>query len=169
MIKNEGARIWVNRIVGFLAGGLLMLAVMSVASVGPVKSENAALKTKLDEAQNGASRLLAEAKTLAEERNYGSAQRTLATLSEKQPGTNEAAEGRKLSAAIDATVKEMDAKWEAASAAVRAEWEAKAGRDLRAKLEDARLLQEKEMTATLGKEWDKVKADVRLAWENPKT
>jgi hypothetical protein len=166
MEKGVGAKVWVNRVVAFLAGGLLVLIVMSAAVVSPAKTENAALKTKLDDVQNGASRLLTEAKTLAEAKNYGSAQRVLLSLLEKQPGSTEAAEGKKLSAAIDATVKEMDSKWEAVSGALRVEWEAKAAKDLRAKTEEARLQQEKDMSATLTAGWDKAKDDVRLAWEN---
>jgi len=168
MIKNDGARTWVNRIVGFLVGGLIVLLVMSVAVVSPVKSQNSALKTQLDEVQFGASRLLAEAKTLIDSKNYSGAQRTLATLLEKQPGSSEAVEGKKLNAAIDAMSKEMDGKWAAAVDAIRAQWQAKAASDLRGKLEEARLQQERDMTETLNKEWDKAKADVRLAWENPK-
>ena len=168
MIKNEGARVWVNRIVAFLVGGLAVLAVMSIVAVAPVKSENAALKTKLDDVQNGAARLLSEAKTLVDNRNYGGAQTALKTLFEKQPGSKEEAEGRKLYAAIDVSVKELDSRWEAAAVAIRADWEAKAAKDLRAKLEDARLQQEKDMADTLSKEWDRAKGDVRVAWENTK-
>jgi len=169
MEKNEGLRLWVNRIVAFLAGGALILIVMSAAAVSPVKSENAALKTQLEEAQYGAAKLLGEARTLAEAKNYGNAQRVLATLFEKHPGTAEAVDGRKLYDAVDLTVKEMDRKWEAASVAVRADWEAKAAKDMRAKLEETRMQQEKDMSATLSAGWNKAKDEVRLAWENPKS
>jgi hypothetical protein len=108
---NERGKIWVNRLLAFVAGGLLVFAIISLAVVTPVRNEKAALAKQLDEVQNGAARLLSEAKGLAESKSYDNALKTLNTLFEKQPGSSEVVEGRKLYTAIEISVKAKEQKW----------------------------------------------------------
>ena len=165
MSKNEGGRIWVNRFLAFVAGGLIVLAVMSLAVVAPVRSEKEALVKQLDEVQNGAARLLAEAKVLAESKSYDNALKTLNTLFEKQAGSNEVLEGRKLYADIEIVVTAKEAKWESAVGAIRMAWEKAKAAELLAKAEQDKKLVETGMAATLVKEWDQVKDQIRQDWE----
>ena len=102
--------IWINRILAFVAGGLIVLAIMGLAVVVPVRSENEALAKQLDELQYGAARLLDEAKVFAESKSYDSALRTLNALFEKQPGSSEVVEGRKLYAEIEIVVQAKEQK-----------------------------------------------------------
>ena len=74
---NEGGKIWVNRLLALVAGGLIVFAIMSLAIVTPVRREKEALAKQLDEVQNGAARLLAEAKVLAESKSYDKRSRDL--------------------------------------------------------------------------------------------
>ena len=165
MLKNENGRIWVNRFLAFVAGGLVMLAVMSLAVVAPVRSEKEALAKQLDELQNGAARLLAEAKVLAESKSYDNALRTLDTLFEKQPGSSQMVEGRKLYADIQISVQAKEQKWEAAVGAIRAAWEKATAAALLAKAEQDKQLVQTSMADTLVKEWDKAKDQIRQDWE----
>jgi predicted Zn-dependent protease len=165
VLKNENGRIWVNRVLAFVAGGLIVLAIMSLAVVAPVRSEKAALAKQLDEVQNGAARLLAEAKVLAESKSYDSALNTLNTLFEKQPGSSQVVEGRKLYADIEISVQAKEQKWEAAVGAIRAAWEKATAAELLAKAEQDKQLVETGMAGTLVKEWDKVKDQIRQEWE----
>jgi hypothetical protein len=166
MSRDAGSGVWVNRVFAFLAGGLLVLAIMSFAVVSPVKTKNEALTKQLDEVQNGAARLLAEAKALVENKSYETALRTLATLLEKQPGSPEAAEGKMLSLQIQTAVREKDAKWEAAVAGVRTTWERSKAAELREKADKDRQQVDAGMTETLNSEWELAKEKVRQAWEN---
>ena len=56
---TEVGRIWVNRSLAFVAGGLIVFAVMSLAIVAPIRSQKEEAAKQLDEVQNGAARLLA--------------------------------------------------------------------------------------------------------------
>jgi len=165
MSKSDGASVWGSRAIGFLVGGVLVLAIMGFGWVSPLKGEIATLTTRLDELENGAARLLGEAKVLVGNGSYESAQRALATLFEKQPGSNEAAEGRKLYAEIETAMQQKNQKWEAASVAVRTAWEKKAAAELRAKSEMDRQLMETNMVETLKSEWEKSKDKIRQEWE----
>ena len=165
MIQNEQARVWVNRIVAFLLGGAIILAVISLAIVSPLRNDNAALTSQLDEIRTGAVRLLGEATVQFQNGSYDNAKKTLNVLFEEQPTSAEAAEGKKLFAEIEAIVREMDEKWDAASAEVRAEWEKTRTAELRANLEKERLLVETNLEDTLNKEWEKSKSQVRKEWE----
>jgi predicted Zn-dependent protease len=163
---NEGGRIWVNRLLAFVAGGLLVFAIMSLAVVTPVRREKEALAKQLDEVQNGAARLLAEAKVLAENKSYDNALETLNNLFKKQPGSNEMVEGRKLYTEIEIAVKAKEQKWEAAVGAIRAAWEKARAAELLAKAEQDKELVEKSLAETLVTEWDKAKDQIRQEWEN---
>ena len=165
MIKNENGRIWVNRVLAFVVGGLIVLAVMSLAVVAPVRAEKEALAKQLDEVQNGAARLLAEAKVLVESKSYDSALKTLSTLFEKQPGSSQVIEGRKLYADIEITVQAKEQKWEAAVGAIRTAWEKATAAELLAKAEQDKQLVETGMAETLVKEWNNVKDQIRQDWE----
>ena len=109
-MADGGPRVWVNRFFSFVAGGLVVLVTMSLVAVAPVKSRNAELTTRLDDLQNGAARLLSEAKAYLANQSYGNAEQTLLTLMEKQPTSVEAVEGKTLYAEIQATVAMKDQK-----------------------------------------------------------
>jgi hypothetical protein len=155
----------VNRVLAFLAGGVVVLAIMSFAAVAPVRSQNEILASQLDAVQNDAARLLGEAKVLVQSRSYENAQRALNTLFEKQPGSSQALEGRALYAEIETTVQERDRKWEAASGAIRLDWQEAKAAELRAKSEQDRELMEKSLSETLDREWEQAKAAIRSEWE----
>ena len=162
---NERGRIWVNRLLALVAGGLIVFAIMSLAVVTPVRREKEALAKQLDEVQNGAARLLAEAKVLTESKSYDKALEALNTLFEKQPGSSEMVEGRKLYTEIEIAVQAKEQKWEAAVGPIRAAWEKATAAELLAKAEQDKQLVETGMAETLLKEWDKVKDQIRQDWE----
>ena len=166
MIENQGARVWVNRILAFLIGGVIALVVMSLVVVAPVRSERDALAKELDEVQHGAERLLAEAKVLAESKSYDNALRTLSTLFEKQPGSSQVVEGRKLYAEIEIAVQAKQQEWETAVGPIRAAWEKAKAAELLAKAEREKQLLEAGMAQTLSQEWERVKDQIRRDWEN---
>jgi hypothetical protein len=164
MIKNEKARIWVNRVFSFLFGALLIFAVMSLSVVSNVKKENEELKKELYEP----GRLLTSAKGLFENKNYGEAKKTLDTLFEKHPGASEMAEGKQLYAEIGAEQNALDKKWETAVGAIRQEWATKMAAQLRAASEKDRETLETNMNDLLNTEWDKMKDRIREEWEKQK-
>jgi predicted Zn-dependent protease len=163
---NERGKIWVNRLLAFVAGGLLVFAIMSLAVVTPVRREKEALAKQLDEVQNGAARLLAEAKVLAESKSYDNALETLNALFEKQPGSSEMVEGRKLYTEIEIAVQAKEQKWEAAVGAIRAAWEKARAAELLAKAEQDKQLAQTSIAETLVKEWESAKDQIRQEWEN---
>jgi predicted Zn-dependent protease len=163
---SESGRIWVNRLVAFVAGGLLVLAIMSLAVVTPVRREKEALAKQLDEVQNGAARLLAEAKMLMESKSYDNALETLKTLFEKQPGSSEMVEGRRLYTEIEIAVQAKEQKWEAAVVAIRTAWEKARAAEILAKAEQDKQLVKTSMADTLKAEWEKAKDQIRQEWEN---
>jgi predicted Zn-dependent protease len=163
---NERGKIWVNRLLAFAAGGLLVFAIMSLAVVTPVRREKEALAKQLDEVQNGAARLLAEAKVLVESKSYDNALETLNTLFEKQPGSSEMVEGRKLYTEIEIAVQAKEQKWEAAVGAIRAAWEKARAAELLAKAEQDKQLAQTSIAETLVKEWESAKDQIRQEWEN---
>jgi uncharacterized membrane-anchored protein YhcB (DUF1043 family) len=163
---NEGGKIWVNRLLALVAGGLIVFAIMSLAIVTPVKREKEALAKQLDEVQNGAARLLAEAKVLAESKSYESALETLNALFEKQPGSSEMVEGRKLYTEIEIAVLAKEQKWEAAVGAIRMAWEKARAAELLAKAEQDKQLVKTGMAETLATEWEKAKDQIQQEWEN---
>ncbi len=164
MIKNEKARIWVNRIFSFLLGALLIYAVMSLSVVKNVKQENEGLKKELYDS----GRLLTDAKGFYANQNYGEAMKTLDTLLEKHPGAAEVAEGKQLYAEVEAEQNALNAKWETAVGAIREEWATTMAAQLRAEFEKDRETLEKNMNDVLSSEWDKMKDKIREEWEKEK-
>ena len=164
MAGNEEGRIWINRVMAFVVGGLIVLAIMAFAVVAPVRREKEELAKQLDEVQNGAARLLDEAKVLAESKSYDRAINTLNTLFEKQPGSSQMVEGRKLYAEIEIAVQAKEEKWEAAVGAIRAAWEKAKAAELLAKAEQDKQLVETGLAATLTKEWERVKDQIKRDW-----
>lgn len=162
---NERGRIWANRLLAFAAGGLVVLAIMSLAVVAPARREKEAVAKQLDEVQNGAARLLAEAKGLSESNSYDNALKTLNTLFEKQPGSSQMVEGRKLYADIEIAVQAKEKSWQAAVGPIRTAWEKARAAELLAKVEQDKQLVEKGMADTLATEWDEVKDQIRKDWE----
>jgi hypothetical protein len=165
MEGNGNRRVWVNRIVSFLGGGLLTLLVLSIAVTGPAGNRNKALKAELDQIQNGAPRLLAEARAFADSKDYANTLKTLGVLFVQQPVSAEAVEGKKLYALTEKTVRDGNARWDAAEVSIKTAWEKTTAAQLR---EQSRTQVESEMTDTLNKEWDKAKDQIRKDWEDRK-
>jgi hypothetical protein len=161
MIENQTTRVWVNRVLAFLLGALLIYAVMSFSVVKNLKEENTELKKELYDP----GKLLTSAKDLFGNRNYGEAKKTLDNLFEKHPGATEIAEGKQLYAEIEAEQNALDKKWEAAVGAIREEWAATMAAQLRAEFEKDRETLEKNMNDVLNTEWDKMKDRIRDEWE----
>ena len=162
MIENQTTRVWVNRVLAFLLGALLMYAVISLSIVKNVKEENEALKTELYDP----GRLLTSAKELFGNENYGEAKKTLDSLFEKHPGATEMTEGKQLYDQIEAEQNALDKKWEAAAGTIREEWATKMAAQLRAEFEKDREKLEKNMDDVLNTEWEKMKDKIREEWEN---
>lgn len=165
MIKNEKARMWVNRIVSLIIAGGLMFLVMNFYVAGKIRKE-------LDECKYEATGLLNDAKASFENKDYDKAKETLNTLFIKHPDSNETAEGKKVYAEIEDTVKnqeELDKKWEAAVGGIREEWAKTMVVQLREQLKEKAITEkdelEKNMDDMLNSEWDKVKEEIREEWE----
>ena len=150
MSENGKGRVWVNRVVAFLGGALLLYAVMSLSVVKNVKDENKVLKVELYDA----ARLLTSAKGSYENINYSDAKATLDTLFEKHPSAIETVEGKRLYAEIEAEQNALDAKWESAMGAIREEWATTMATQMRAEFEKDREAMENNMTDVLNTEWE---------------
>lgn len=158
MAMNEKTKMWVDRIVGLVVGGILILLIVNVATVGPLKTQKLELQAQLDEIHNGAVRLLDEAKASVASRNYDDALKTLDILFVQQPTSTETVEGKKLYTAIEDTVKKNNQNWEAAVGSLKAAWEKTRAKELRAELENG-------LANTLNTEWESSKAAIRKTWE----
>ncbi len=165
MANQENRSILVNRIVSFLIGGLLVFAVMSFTVVGSAKKENKQLTSTLDASRYEAGRLLDDAKAQFASLNYTEAGASLKTLFTNQPGSSEAAEGKKLLVQIETAEKAANMKWENAMTEVRTKWFANRAAELREKSDKERAKLEAGLTAQIEQEWEKVKEDVRADWE----
>ena len=168
MIKNETARIWVNRVFSFLAGALVLFIVLQAAVISGIKKQNVELKKNLDEIQYEPGRLLDEGKTYFMQNDYTNAKEILNTLFEKHPTSKEKTEGKKLYTEIDKQEKEMNKKWDMAAAGVRKEWEKTMAVQLKEKFEKEKEQMEKDMNNNLDSEWEKAKVQIREEWENQK-
>jgi hypothetical protein len=166
MVKNEKTNLVLNRVISFLAGGLVVLAVMNLSVVSSVKALNKDLSKQLDISVNEPSRLLNDAKAQFKDQDYIKARSTLATLFEKRPGSEQATEGKLLDATIAAAETKANAAWEAASNGVKDKWAKEKSAELRAKANQARDELEKGIPAAIDQEWDKAKDQVRKDWEN---
>jgi len=166
MTKSDGPRVWANRLLSLVAGGLIVLIIMSLAAVAPLKSQNATLTKQLDELQNGAARLLGEAKAYVANKSYSNAQQSLQTLLAQQPGSDEAVEGKKLLAEISATIALRDQKWEASVAAIKSAWEKSTAAKLLADADAVRQGVASGMADTLRTQWEQSKDRIRQDWES---
>ena len=165
MIKNEKARIWVNRLVSLIIAGGLMFLIMNYVVAEKIRNE-------LDECKYEAAGLLNDAKASFEYKDYDEAKETLNTLFIKHPDSNETAEGKKVYTEIEDAVKnqeELDTKWEAAVGGIREEWAKTMAVQLREQLIEKAGKEKEEldrdMNDILNREWEKVKEEVREEWE----
>jgi hypothetical protein len=165
MATQENRNILVNRIVSFIAGGLLVFAVMSFTVVSSAKKENKQLTSTLDVSRYEAGRLLADAKAQFESLDYAEAGASLENLFMNQPGSSEAAEGKKLLVQLEAAEKAANTEWNNALAEVRTKWFADRAAELREKSDNERAKLEEGLTAQIEQEWEKAKEKVRAEWE----
>jgi hypothetical protein len=165
---NEKRKLIVNRIMSFLAGGLLVFAVMSFTVVNTAKSQNTKLTKQLDTSRYEAGRLLADAKMQLEAKDYTKAKESLATLFQNQPGSPETVEGQKLLVTVTKAQTDANAKWNAAMPGVRDKWTSAMAAEMLAKSDETRAQLEKGMNETITQEWEKAKAKVREDWEASK-
>ena len=168
MIKNEKARMWVNRILSILLGGIAVFLVMTVSVVSSVKRQNEELEKELYEP----TALLNDAIAYFEKDNYSRAKDKLNILFEKHPGSNEAAEGKKISVEMETVAQkeqelqiELDKKWDTAVGAIREDWAVTMAAKLILEFDENREQLEKNMDEVLDKEWEKMKAQIREEWE----
>jgi hypothetical protein len=165
MIKNEKARIWVNRLVSLIIAGGLMFLIMNYVVAEKIRNE-------LDECKYEAVGLLNDAKASFDKKDYDKAKETLNTLFIKHPDSNETTEGKKVYAEIEDAVKnqeELDTKWEAAVGGIREEWAKTMAVQLRERLKEKAGKEkeelERDMNDILNSEWEKVKEGIREEWE----
>ncbi len=154
----------INRAVAFVAGGLLVFAVMSFTVVNNIATENEELSEALDTSRFEAGRLLEAAKAQLSSGDYAAAEASLTALSENQPGTAEAAEGKALLARVQEEASSTEQRWEAALPSIREEWTSTMAAELRADFDEVRAKFENELEENIQKAWDKARADVRAAW-----
>ena len=164
MEKKEKKGVIVKYILFFLIGGLLVFAIMSFTVVSTLKTENEELTKALDTSRYEAGRLLEDAKAQLEAGNYSEAKSTLETLSENQPGSEEAAEGRKLLVTVEDKEMAADKRWEAALPEIREEWFANMAERLRVESDEEREELEKNMNKIITEEWEKAKSKIREKW-----
>ena len=168
MIKNEKARIWVNRIVSMIIAGGLMFLVMNFYVAEKIRGE-------LHDVKYEASGLLNDAKASFKYNNYDKAKETLDILFLKHPNSQEAFEGKKIYAEIESALKskkELDKEWEIVVPEIRNKWEKMKIVQLREELE-AKALKEKDdlennKDKILNDEWEKAKEEIRKQWEKEK-
>ena len=141
-----------------------MFAIMSFTVVSTLKTENEELTKALDTSRYEAGRLLEDAKAQLEAGNYSEAKSTLETLFENQPGSEEAAEGRKLLVTVEDKEMAADKRWEAALPEIREEWFANMAERLRVESNEEREELEKNMNKIITEEWEKAKSKIREKW-----
>ena len=165
MTKKETMKLYAGRIGLFVAGGLLVFAIMSFTVVNDAKKENVELTKTLDTSRYESGRLLADAKAQLESNDFAEAKKTLTNLFNNQPGSEEALEGKTLMETIESAEKTAQAKWEAAMPGIKQKWADELAGKLRAELDKERALLEENMEETIAKEWEKAKSEVREEWE----
>jgi hypothetical protein len=165
LAQNGNARLNLNRIIAFLAGGLLVFAVMSLTVVSNVRQLNEELTDALDTSRYEAGRLLADAQAQYAARDYQEAISSLESLIENQPGSPEAVEGRDLLVTIEATKVEADARWSAAMPALREEWSAETAATLRAEWDVDRAELEASIEDSINQAWERAETSIRTDWE----
>jgi hypothetical protein len=165
MAMNEQTRLTVNRIVSALAGGLLVLAIMSFTVVRNANNRNEALAAALDTSQYEAGRLLADAQVQYEAGDYSEAKASLTALFANQPGSAETTQGRDLLTAVETAERAANARWEEALPEVRAAWTDNLTAEMRAEAEEATAKMESTLEATVDAAWTKESDKVRQEWE----
>ena len=169
MAKKENTRLWINRIVSFLFGGLLLYVILQVSVVNDIVKQNEKLAIQLDNIQYEPGRLLEESRIYLENNDYENAKSMLDNLFENHPSSDEAVEGKALYAQIEMKQQEMDKRWDAEVTAIREEWEKTTSLQMEEELNE-QYAKDKEqlqtnMEHTLDMEWDKIKGDIRKEWE----
>ena len=164
MEKNEKRTLIINRVVSFVAGALLVFAVMSFTVVRSANAENAELSQALDTSRFEAGRLLEDAKAQLSSGDYKEAEASLTALFANQPGSPEATEGKALLAMVEQEAAEADQRWEAALPSIREEWTEAMAAELRAEFEEDRAKFESDLEATINTAWEKARSDVRATW-----
>jgi hypothetical protein len=162
---NERTRLLMNRIVSALAGGLLVLAVMSFTVVKNANDRNETLSTALDTSQNEAGRLLADAAAQLDMGDYTEAKASLAALFANQPGSAESVQGRNLLAVVETAERDADARWEEVLPEIRASWTENLAEEMRAEADAAVAEMESTLETAVSAAWDKEKDDIREEWE----
>ena len=164
MEKNEKRTLIINRVVSFVAGALLVFAVMSFTVVRSANAENEELSQALDTSRFEAGRLLEDAKAQLSSGDYKEAEASLTALFANQPGSPEATEGKALLAMVEQEAAEADQRWEAALPSIREEWTQAMAAELRAEFEEDRAKFESDLEATINTAWEKARSDVRATW-----
>jgi hypothetical protein len=165
MTNKETMKLYTGRIGFFLAGGLLVFAVMSFTVVNTANKQNEQLTKTLDTSRYEAGRLLADAEAQFENRNYIKAKESLTTLFANQPGSEEAVKGKTLMVTVEKAEKASNVKWEAAMPGIKQEWSNTLAAEIRSKADAERAKLEASMEETINKEWDKAKVKIREDWE----
>lgn len=166
MTKKETMKLYAGRTGLFLAGGLLVFAVMSFTVVNAANKQNEQLTKTLDISRYEASRLLADAEAQFENRNYIKAKESLDALFTNQPGSEEAVKGKALMVSVEKAEKASNLKWEAAMPGIKQEWGDTLAAEIRSKADAERAKLESSLEETINKEWDKAKDKIREDWEN---
>jgi len=159
MEQNEKRTLIVNRLVSFIAGGLLVFAVMSFTVVKSANAKNEELSQALDTSRYEAGRLLDDAKAQLSAGDYQKAEASLRALFANQPGSSEATEGKTLLAKVEEEAAAADQRWEAALPSIREEWTQVMSTELRAKFE-------RDLEATINKAWEQARTKVRDEWSD---
>ena len=165
MTKKETMKLYAGRIGFFMAGGLLVFAVMSFTVVNTANRQNEQLTKTLDTSRYEAGRLLADAEAQLENRDYIKAKESLTTLFANQPGSEEAVKGKALLVTVEEAEKASNVKWEAAMPAIKQEWSEKLTAEILSKADAERAKLEASLEETINKEWDKAKTKIREDWE----
>jgi len=158
MSENMKSKLWINRIVAMIIAGGLMFLVMNFTVAGKLRKE-------LDSIKHEPATLLNDARAYYENEDYENAKKTLNTLFEKRPGSNEAIEGKELYTQMETAQEELDANWEAAVGGIREEWALAKAAQLREEYRTEGEQLEKNMGTLLDSEWEDVKDTIRLEWE----
>jgi predicted Zn-dependent protease len=165
MAQTQKTRMNLNRVLAFIAGGLLVFGVMSLTVVSNVRTENEELTDALDTSRYEAGRLLADAQAQYDARDYQEAVSSLESLIENQPGSPEAVEGRDLLATIETARAEADARWNAAMPALREAWLAETAVTLRAEWDADRARLEASIQDSIEEAWEETEPEIRTDWE----
>ena len=153
-----------NRAAAFLAGGLLVFAIMSFTVVSTVKKQNTELEKTLDISRYEAGRLLSDAREQFTAGDFEGAKLSLNNLFDNQPGSKEAAEGKILLPEIETKEKAVNAMWETALPGVKSEWRKSKALELRAEWDADRVKLEKTIESKIDLAWEKAKYGIRSEW-----